>query len=41
LQEGQACARLQDWLELAEISEGPVFRTINRHAQIRDREARG
>jgi integrase len=28
---------LQDWLELAEIGEGPVFRPINRHEHISDK----
>jgi integrase len=27
---------LQDWLELAGIGEGPVFRPINRHEQLSD-----
>ena len=28
---------LQDWLELAGIGEGPVFRPINRHEQLGDK----
>ncbi len=27
---------LQDWLELAELREGPVFRGVNRHGQVSD-----
>jgi hypothetical protein len=28
---------LQDWLELAGIGEGPVFRPINRHERLGDK----
>src|SRR4051794_17870533 len=27
---------LQDWLELAGIGEGPVFRSVNRHESVSD-----
>jgi integrase len=28
---------LQDWLELAGIGEGPVFRSVDRHGRVSDR----
>ncbi len=28
---------LQDWLEIAEISDGPLFRSVNRHGQVSEK----
>ena len=35
---GKAASALRDWLEVSEITNGPIFRSVDRHSNIRDYE---